>query len=184
MKKFFRRLIPFMSLLCLPVFGAFSPGYTHAARHPDETKRVVNTKESMYMPALITRTYEIETFEILNSIADFDFLSPDYRFYTQLSNFRPGSVINVTLKGRSGTNGTIVIGALRIGGSPENYRNEGNSKGRYWFDVATRRVHDHYGRNFGVPFSHAQYLAWIKRDVEVVVVGEPVPEVKANPRGW
>lgn len=183
MKKFFLRLLPALGLLCLPLFGGYSPVTTRESLHLNDAQLVAIDKKMAFQGGTVTREYFITLVADAprEGIRDWGPLL-DYRFFSTLTNFRHNSLTNQGVIARTplGQNFINTIGPFPQYGASNTYP----GYGRFWFNAGQTRVHDFYGRNNGTPWTDQQYLDWVNRDMLVRATGSPYEWLKANPSGW
>jgi len=184
MKKFFRRLIPVMSLLCMPLFGGYAPNPSPEGLRPDERQLTSITRGMIYQSGAVTRQYEITIMgtaprDGINDVGEL----VDYRFFSILTNFRRNSINNqavvfLTSKGQEFINTIRPFPQYTKSTTYPGY-------GRFWFNAGKTKVHNIYGRRgFRDPWPDSIYIQAVNRDMQVRASGVPIPGLAANPAGW
>jgi|GEM_PF-1853268 len=192
MKKFFRRLLPFTSLICLSLLGSYHPVASWKGLSPDEAQLAELRRNVVYQTGAVTRDYLFTLiFDApIEGWKDW-FGNDDFRFFTQLTNFQCG-----TLKGTYCTKiGTRIVAITPTGQNFINAIGPGNGNyaqshtypgyGRFYFNAGKPRVYRIYGlAPDGKPRDGLDYVNAVQRDLKVVATGVPSPKRKANPAIW
>jgi hypothetical protein len=152
MKKFFYRLLPVMSLLCLPLLGGYHPAAHREGLHLEDAQLAAVARDMAYQGNIVTRDYEITlifTAPKVTIIDQFKDAGPfaDYRFFTELTNFRHDPVSNKKVVHRTPRGQQFII-VHKVGGAPQYATSHTYpGYGRFWFHTPKREVHDFYGRD-------------------------------------
>ncbi len=184
MKKFFRRLLPLTSLLCLPLLGSYHPVASWEGLSPDEAQLAALNRNAVYQSGSVTRDYLFTLIgnAPIDGIRDW-FGNDDFRFFTMLTNFRR-SGINSQIVARTAT-GQNFINTIGPGNGTYAQSQNYPGYGRFHFNAGKPRVYNFYGRdaNNG-PRPNAEYLVFVQRDMLVRATGVPTPGLAAAPAGW
>jgi hypothetical protein len=187
MKTFLYRLLPAVSLVCLPLFGGYHPASPREGLHLDGARLSAMHGKMARVAADVTRDYyfSIVATAPRDGLRDFGPLV-DYRFFSTLSNFRDTPAKRVTASAiLARTNvGQDLLGTINIGASYSPSHSY-PGYGRFWFNAGKTRIHDFYGRqNAFTPWADQTYLEWVSRDLLVRATGSPYEWLPASPAGW
>lgn len=190
MKKFCYRLLPVISLLCLPLFGGYHPATHRESLHLEEAQLAAVAGDMAYQRNKVTRNYDITLIftapkkTIIDQFKDFGPLA-DYRFFTELTNFRHDTIDNKRVIAIT-SRGQRYIDVHKVGQAPQYAASHTYpGYGRFWFHTPKRAVHDFYGRGLdGDAFPDKHYLDSVKLDMYVQATGSPYEWLPAKPAGW
>jgi hypothetical protein len=192
MKKIFHRLLPVVSLLCLPLLGGYTPVITRESLHLDGAQLEAITGKMAAQGGTVTREYLFTIIAtappgggIEGALRDFGPLA-DYRFFSMLTNFR-NVQIQAAMVARTPLGQQIITAEANAGRflNPAYVESWTYPRyGRFMFNWGMMRVHDAYGRNGLFPWDNNQYLQWVQRDMLVRATGTPTPGLEADPAGW